>query len=94
LLPFWLGVLLIALGYVFSGLFEALFGSFSLEPQLGCFLLGAGLSACGVFVPQRGYRIAASLLVLVALVSAYVACRHSAFYLGAALHPPPGNPMT
>ncbi len=76
LLPFWLGVLLTALGYAFSGLLVA---------QLGCFLLAAGLSAWGVFVPQRGYRIAASLLVIVALVSAYMAYRHSVgFLLGVA----------
>ena len=85
LLPFWLGVLLTGLGYVFSGL---------PEPQLACFLLAAGLSAGGVFVLQRGYRIAASLLVIVALVSAYMAYRHSVKYLGVALYPPWGSPMT
>ena len=73
LLPFWLGLPLIALGYVFWGVPEA---------QLGCFLLAAGSSACGALVPRRGYRIAASLLVIVALVSAYVGYRYSQKYLG------------
>ena len=72
LLPFWLGVPLIALGHVFSGLLVA---------QLGCFLLAAGFSACGALVLRRGYRIASSLLLIVALLSAYVACRHSVKYL-------------
>ena len=73
LLPFWLGVLFIALGYGFSHLLIA---------EVGCFLLAAVLSACGVLIAQRGYRIAASLLVIVALVSAYMAWRHSVKYLG------------
>jgi membrane protein implicated in regulation of membrane protease activity len=71
-LPFWLGVLLTALGYVIV---------YPLVARLGCFLLAAGLSAGAVFVTQRGYRIAASLLFIVALASAYVVYRHGQRYL-------------
>ncbi len=69
--PFWLGVLLTALGYVIS---------FYPGAECGWFLIAAGLSACGIFVPQRGYRIAASLLFVVALVSAYDGYRHGVEY--------------
>jgi hypothetical protein len=70
-LPFWLGVLLTALGYAVDLPLA----------RLGCFLLAAGLSAGGVFVPQRGYRIAAALLFIVALASAYIVYRHGQKYL-------------
>ena len=72
-LPFWLGVLLTALGYVIV---------YPLAARLGCFLLAAGLSAGAVVVAQRGYRIAAALLFVVAVASAYVVYRHGQRYLG------------
>jgi len=85
LLPFCLAVLLIALGCVVSH---------PLVTRLGCFLLAAGLSACALFIPRRGYRVTASLLVIVALVSAYMAYRHSVKYFELALHPLRGTPLT
>jgi hypothetical protein len=71
LLPFWLGVLFTALGYVVH----------LPVARLSCFLLAAGLSAGGVFVAQRGYRIAATFLCIVALASAYIEYRHGQRYL-------------
>jgi hypothetical protein len=50
-LPFWLGVLLTALGYVIL---------YPLVARLGCFLIAAGLSAGAVFITRRGYPIGAS----------------------------------
>ena len=82
-LPFWLGVLLTALGYA-ADLPVA---------RLGCFLLAAGLSAGGIFVPQRGYRIAAALLFIVALASAYIVYRHGQKYLSS-FPPTAGKAMT
>lgn len=70
-LPFWLGVLLTTLGYAVD----------LPVARLGCFLLAAGLLAGAVFVPQRGYRIAAALLFIVALASAYGVYRHGQKYL-------------
>ena len=61
-LPFWLAVLLTALGYVIL---------YPLVARLGCFLLAAGLSAGAIFITGRGHRIAAALLFIVALASAY-----------------------
>ena len=75
-LAFWLGVLLTALGYLIV---------YPLAARLGCFLLAAGLSAGAVFVTQRGYRITAALLFIVAVASAYVVYRHGQRYLGSTL---------
>ncbi len=72
LLPFWLAVLLMALGCVVS---------YPLVARLGCFLLAAVVAACALFLPKRGYRITASLLVIVALVSAYMAYRYHGLLL-------------
>jgi hypothetical protein len=73
--PFWLAVLLTALGYVIL---------YPLVARLGCFLLAAALSAGAVFITRRGYRIAAALLLIVALASAYVVYRHGQKYLSTA----------
>jgi len=81
LFPFWLAALFTALGCVVSYLFPLPIA------QLGCFLLAAGLSVCGLFVPQRTYRFAASLLFIVAVVSACLVYRHTVKYLALA-HPP------
>jgi hypothetical protein len=70
-LPFWLAVLLTALGYVIL---------YPLVARLGCFLLAAALSAGAVFITEQGYRIAAALLFVVALASAYVVYRHGQNY--------------
>ena len=78
-LPFWLAVLLTALGYVIL---------YPLVARLGCFLLAAGLCAGGVFITERGHRIAAALLFIVALASAYVVYRHGQKYLSS--YPPIG----
>jgi uncharacterized membrane protein YoaK (UPF0700 family) len=78
LFAFWLGVFLAALGYIISWL------SPLPVAQLGCFLLAAGLSACGIFVLERAYRLAALLLCIAALVSAYMVYRHTHEYLAAA----------
>ena len=74
-LPFWLAVLLTALGYVIL---------YPLVARLGCFLLAAALSAGAVFITRRGYRIAAALLFIMALASAYVVYRHGQKYLSSA----------
>ena len=62
LLPFWLGVLLAALGHVIT-----------FVPGAECcwFLVVAGLSASGLFIPKTAYRVAAGLLVVLALGMAY-----------------------
>ena len=62
LLPFWLAVLLAALGYVIT---------FVPGAECGWFLVVAGLSASGLFIPKAAYRVAASLLVILALAMAY-----------------------
>jgi hypothetical protein len=79
---FRLAVLFTVLGCIVSYLFPLPVA------QLGCFLLAAGLSVCGLFVPQRTYRIAASILFIVAVISACLVYRHTVKYLALAHHPP------
>ena len=62
LFPFWLGVLFTALGYVIT---------FYPGTECDWFLVAGGLSACGVFIPKAAYRAAASVLLVLALASAY-----------------------
>jgi hypothetical protein len=71
LFPFWLGALLIALGS---------FITFVPGAECGWFLVAAGLSACGVFLPRTAYRVAASLLLIVALVWAHSGYRRGVEY--------------
>jgi hypothetical protein len=71
LLPFWLGVLLAALGYVIT---------FIPGAECGWFLVVAGLSASGLFIPKTAYRVAAGLLVVLALGMAYSGYRHGLEY--------------
>jgi hypothetical protein len=71
-------VFLGAFGYVIPWLFPLP------VVQVGCFLLAAGLSACGIFVLQKAYRLAALLVCIAALVSAYAVYHHSQHYFAAA----------
>ena len=70
-------MLLTALGYVIL---------YPLVARLGCFLLAACLSAGAVFITERGHRIAAALLFIVALASAYIVYRQGQKYLSS--YPP------
>ncbi len=71
LLPFWLAVLFVALGCVIT---------FIPGADCGYFLVVAGLSATGLFIPKATYRVGAVLLLIGALVSAYGGYRNGVEY--------------
>jgi hypothetical protein len=71
LLPFWLAVLLAVLGYVIT---------FVPGAECGWFLVVAGLAASGLFIPKAAYRVAAGVLVVLALAMAYSGYRHGVEY--------------
>jgi hypothetical protein len=71
LLPFWLAVLLAVLGYIIS---------FVPGAECGWFLVVAGLSLAGLFIPRAAYRVGAALLLMLALASAYSGYRHGLEY--------------
>jgi hypothetical protein len=70
-LPFWLAVLLTVLGYVIS---------FVPGADCGWFLVVAGLSCSGLFIPRASYRSVSGLLLILALASAYSGYRHGVEY--------------
>lgn len=61
--PFWLAVLFSILGYVIT---------FCPGAECEWFLIVAGLSIAGLFIPKKPYQIAAALLLLFALTQAYI----------------------
>ena len=62
-LPFWASVLLAVLGFIMT---------FVPGAERGWFLTVAVLSVAGLFIPKTPYRVAAALLLLLALVQAYI----------------------
>lgn len=69
--PFWLGVLLTALGYVIC---------FIPGAECNWFVVAAALLACGVFIPKPAYRVVAAVLFILALASAYSGYHHGVEY--------------
>jgi len=61
-LPFWFSVFLAVLGFIMT---------FVPGAERGWFLAVAGLSVAGLFIPKTPYRVAAALLLLIALTHAY-----------------------
>ena len=70
-IPFGLAVLFMLLGCFID-----------FVPGAGCewFLVVAILSVSGFFIPKRIYRVAALLLLMLALTSAYIGYRHGVEY--------------
>ena len=61
-LPFWAALLFALLGFVIT---------FFPGAEFGWFLVVAALSAAGLFIPKTPYRVAAALLLILALTEAY-----------------------
>jgi hypothetical protein len=61
--PFWLSALLAVLGFIMT---------FVPGAERGWFLFVAVLSMAGLFIPKIPYRVAAELLLLLALAQAYI----------------------
>lgn len=70
-LPFWLAVVFAILGCVIT---------FYPGAECGWFLIVVALSAAGLFIPRVAYRVAAALLLIFALTSAYCGYRHGVEY--------------
>ena len=71
LLSFWLAVLLTVLGY---------FITFVPGAECGWFLAVAVLSAPGLFIPRRTYRVGAVLLLALSLATVYTGYRYGVVY--------------
>jgi hypothetical protein len=69
--PFWLAVLFLLLAYVIT---------FYPGAECGWFLIVTALSVAGLFIPRVAYRVAAALLLILALTSAYSGHRHGVEY--------------
>ncbi|HEY5895035.1 MAG TPA: hypothetical protein VIT91_17590 [Chthoniobacterales bacterium] len=69
--PFWLSVVLAVPGFVIT---------FVPGADRGWFLTVAALSATGLFIPKTLYRVAAALLLLLALSQAYTGHRRGIEY--------------
>ena len=70
-LPFWFAVVLAGLGNVMS---------FVPGAERGWFLTVAVVAVTGLFIPKTPYRVAASLLLLLALSQAYTGHRRGVDY--------------
>jgi hypothetical protein len=70
-LPFWVAVLLVLL---------ACFIDLAPGASCGWFVVVALLSCAGFFIPSRFYRVAAPVLLMLALTQAYVGYRWGAVY--------------